>query len=35
MKESKKQALEMSHQSVQKMAEQMTEMYNNLQAVEK
>ena len=35
MKESNKQVLEMAQQSIKKMAEQMTEMYNNLQVVEK
>ena len=32
MKESKKQALEMAQQTIKKIAEQMTTMYNNLQA---
>ena len=34
MKESNKQVLEMAQQSIKKMEEQTTEMYNNLQAVE-
>ena len=35
MKESNKHALEMAQQSIKQMAEQMKEMYNNIQAVEK
>ena len=31
MKESNKQALEMAHQSIKQMVEQMMVMYNNLQ----
>ena len=34
IKESNKQTLEMAQQSIKKMEEQTTEMYNNLQAVE-
>ena len=35
MKESNKQALEISHQPIKQMVEQTTAMYNNLQAAEK
>ena len=34
MKESNKQALEMAQQSIKKMAEKMTAMYNSVQAAE-